>query len=126
MLTDVALSLGLKSRLRYCLLALQIQSDTEIVQRRSEWDAHRIARYTSTMAGPATTRNTQGRMKTIIGRVSKMAIGRTMEFTMPNKIAASDFDGWVQERGLYFADTWDDHYRPLLFQWVGRAEEPQT
>jgi hypothetical protein len=25
----------------------------------------------------------------------------------PNKIGATDFDGWVQERGLYFASTWD-------------------
>jgi hypothetical protein len=32
----------------------------------------------------------------------------------PNKIGAADFAGWVQERGLYFADKWDDHYRTLL------------
>jgi hypothetical protein len=32
----------------------------------------------------------------------------------PNKIAAGDFDGWVQERGLYFAAEWDDHYTPVL------------
>ncbi len=25
----------------------------------------------------------------------------------PNKIVPSDFDGWVQERGLYFAHEWD-------------------
>ena len=28
----------------------------------------------------------------------------------PNKIVAQDFEGWVQERGLYFASTWDDAY----------------
>ena len=27
---------------------------------------------------------------------------------------AHDFDGWVQERGLYFMGTWDDHFTPLL------------
>ncbi len=32
----------------------------------------------------------------------------------PNEIHASDFDGWVQERGLYFPTTWDERYRPLL------------
>jgi len=32
----------------------------------------------------------------------------------PNPIAISDFSGWVQERGLYFMDKWDDHYTPLL------------
>jgi LmbE family N-acetylglucosaminyl deacetylase len=32
----------------------------------------------------------------------------------PNKITEADFQGWVQERGLYFMNTWDAHYSPLL------------
>jgi LmbE family N-acetylglucosaminyl deacetylase len=32
---------------------------------------------------------------------------------MPNRITASDFDGWVQERGLYFAEKWDSRFEPL-------------
>jgi len=32
----------------------------------------------------------------------------------PNKIAAADFDGWVQERGLYFWDTFDARCQPIL------------
>jgi hypothetical protein len=32
----------------------------------------------------------------------------------PNKISPADFEGWVQERGLYFADSWDSHYEALL------------
>ncbi|HEX3320873.1 MAG TPA: PIG-L family deacetylase [Terriglobales bacterium] len=35
-------------------------------------------------------------------------------FHVPNEITAKDFDGWVQERGLYFMDTWDEHFQPLL------------
>jgi len=35
-------------------------------------------------------------------------------FSYPNKIATKDFDGWVQERGLYFMSQWDDHFKPLL------------
>jgi LmbE family N-acetylglucosaminyl deacetylase len=35
-------------------------------------------------------------------------------FHYPNQIAAHDFDGWVQERGLYFMDQWDSHFTPLL------------
>jgi hypothetical protein len=35
-------------------------------------------------------------------------------FNVPNKIAAGDFDGWVQERGTYFMRTWDPQYTPLL------------
>jgi LmbE family N-acetylglucosaminyl deacetylase len=32
----------------------------------------------------------------------------------PNKITANDFEGWVQERGLYFADKWDPRYTTVL------------
>lgn len=35
-------------------------------------------------------------------------------FHYPNTITEKDFDGWVQERGLYFMDQWDDHFKPLL------------
>jgi hypothetical protein len=35
-------------------------------------------------------------------------------FSDPNTIGATDWDGWVQERGLYFAHGWDPAYRPLL------------
>ena len=32
----------------------------------------------------------------------------------PNKITQKDFDGWVQERGLYFASEWDKNYEAVL------------
>jgi LmbE family N-acetylglucosaminyl deacetylase len=35
-------------------------------------------------------------------------------FHYPNTITARDFDGWVQERGLYFMDKWDEHFTPML------------
>jgi LmbE family N-acetylglucosaminyl deacetylase len=35
-------------------------------------------------------------------------------FHTPNEIGARDFEGWVQERGLYFMEKWDDKYTPLL------------
>jgi hypothetical protein len=35
-------------------------------------------------------------------------------FHSPNTITQADFEGWVQERGLYFMDKWDDHFKPLL------------
>lgn len=35
-------------------------------------------------------------------------------FHFPNTITAHDFDGWVQERGLYFMSSWDSHFTPLL------------
>ena len=35
-------------------------------------------------------------------------------FHYPNQITPHDFDGWVQERGLYFMDQWDSKFTPLL------------
>lgn len=35
-------------------------------------------------------------------------------FHDPNTIRQNDFDGWVQERGLYFMSSWDEHFTPLL------------
>lgn len=32
----------------------------------------------------------------------------------PNRITKEDWDGWVQERGLYFARTWDKEWKPVL------------
>lgn len=32
----------------------------------------------------------------------------------PNKITQKDFDGWVQERGLYFANEWSEEYKAIL------------
>ncbi|MFN0149442.1 MAG: PIG-L family deacetylase [bacterium] len=32
----------------------------------------------------------------------------------PNRITQRDFDGWVQERGLYFASGWGPEYRTVL------------
>jgi LmbE family N-acetylglucosaminyl deacetylase len=32
----------------------------------------------------------------------------------PNKITQADFEGWIQERGVYFPDRWDEHFTPIL------------
>ena len=32
----------------------------------------------------------------------------------PNKITNADFAGWVQERGIYFPNQWDEHFTPIL------------
>ena len=42
----------------------------------------------------------------------------------PNRITDADFTGWVQERGLYFADKWADKYEaPLSMHDPGEAEK---
>jgi LmbE family N-acetylglucosaminyl deacetylase len=34
--------------------------------------------------------------------------------TTPNRIGPEDFEGWIQERGLYFLASWAPEYTPLL------------
>lgn len=40
----------------------------------------------------------------------------------PNKIKQEDFEGWIQERGLYYPQKWDSHYSaPLATSDKGEA-----
>ena len=39
---------------------------------------------------------------------------RSPVFAEPNAIGPADFEGWVQERGLYFLGEWDDRYTPVM------------
>ncbi|MEL6643778.1 MAG: PIG-L family deacetylase [Pseudomonadota bacterium] len=43
----------------------------------------------------------------------------------PNQIGPADWDGWVKERGLYFAKSWDEAYTPLLSM-SDPGEDPLT
>ena len=45
-------------------------------------------------------------------------------FTTPNPVGPADFDGWVQERGLYFASEWDPRFVPVL-ETADPGEEPK-
>ncbi|MFN8350815.1 MAG: PIG-L family deacetylase [Flavobacteriales bacterium] len=45
--------------------------------------------------------------------------------TTPNAITAADFEGWVQERGLYFAGDLGDKYTPLI-AWNDPGEQALT
>ena len=42
----------------------------------------------------------------------------------PNKITEADFSGWIQERGIYFAQTWSQEYTPI-FSAHDRNETPK-
>ncbi len=42
-------------------------------------------------------------------------------FTTPNKMGDEDWNGWVQERGLYFAGEWDKAFEPLI-SWSDKGE----
>lgn len=42
----------------------------------------------------------------------------------PNTLTKADFNGWIQERGLYFANSWDEHFAaPIGWNDTGREIE---
>jgi LmbE family N-acetylglucosaminyl deacetylase len=43
----------------------------------------------------------------------------------PNKISKKDFEGWVQERGIYFTSSMDTKYTPILSM-HDAGEQPQN
>ena len=67
----------------------------------------------SWMPYPATMARPHGRVTDENARITLLAPEHPL-LTTPNRIASADFDGWVQERGLYFLDTFDARYTPLL------------
>jgi hypothetical protein len=46
-------------------------------------------------------------------------------FNKPFKITKDDFNGWIQERGLYFPNEWDKNYEALLSM-NDKGETPKT
>jgi LmbE family N-acetylglucosaminyl deacetylase len=45
-------------------------------------------------------------------------------FTSPNTITPADFDGWLEERGHGFLESWDSHYTPLT-ETADPGQDPQ-
>jgi LmbE family N-acetylglucosaminyl deacetylase len=63
--------------------------------------------------GPFPFRVTQDRVTDETAALTPLAPADAL-LNSPNRITAADFDGWVQERGLYFASEWDARYTPLF------------
>jgi hypothetical protein len=75
-------------------------------QRPPVWDALKPAPFPATIGtGPRVT--DENAVVTFTDPDSPL-------LNSPNKIAPHDFDGWVQERGLYFWDKWDAQYHTVL------------
>jgi len=73
--------------------------------------------------GPYPITLSQGRVTVEDSQVEFAATHPLM--SKPNRIAAKDFDGWVQERGLYFASAFDAKYE-TLFSMHDPGEKPMT
>ena len=75
-------------------------------QRPAIWDALKPAPFPATIGpGPRVTDETA---------TVNYTDAASPLLNFPNKIAAHDFDGWVQERGLYFWEKWDAQYHTVL------------
>ncbi len=75
-------------------------------QRPAIWDPLKPAPFPATMGpGPRVTDENAAVMYT--DPASPL-------LNFPNKIVNQDFDGWVQERGLYFWEKWDAQYHTVL------------
>ncbi len=75
-------------------------------QQRRYFDGH-FAPYPMTLADP------HDRVTDEKAPVGIVATGDAA-LRAPNRIGARDWDGWIQERGLYFAHGWDRAYRPII------------
>ncbi|HLF15806.1 MAG TPA: LmbE family protein, partial [Bacteroidota bacterium] len=63
--------------------------------------------------GPYPLKISRDRVSDETAPVTLLAPGHPA-LTYPNTIGPGDFSGWVQELGLYFADSWDSAYVPLI------------
>ena len=78
-----------------------------------------VVQYVTTADGPVTSLGpypftvSHDRVTVEEAPVTFVHPGHTL-LTTPNAIGPADFDGWVQERGLYFANPWDPRYETVL------------
>lgn len=62
---------------------------------------------------PFSLKLSRDRVTDEMAQVKFLAKGHSV-MNFPNKIKPEDFDGWVQERGLYFPNSWSKEYVPIL------------
>ncbi|HEY2647311.1 MAG TPA: PIG-L family deacetylase [Candidatus Acidoferrales bacterium] len=75
-------------------------------QRPAIWDPLKPAPFPATM-GPGPRVTDENAVVNFTDPASPL-------LNFPNKIESHDFDGWVQERGLYFLEKWDAKYHTVL------------
>jgi LmbE family N-acetylglucosaminyl deacetylase len=96
------------------LLDYVSNSGTLVVQYQRDfaWDKFQYAPYAAKI-NPDKPSNTLPRITDENAPV-KFLKGDDPLLNSPNKITPDDFNGWIQERGLYFWSQFDAKYTPLL------------
>ena len=72
-----------------------------------------LADLKSTQLGPYPLEISRDRVTDENAEIRVLAPNHPL-MTSPNKITSKDFEGWVQERGLYFPNKWDAAWTPIL------------
>ena len=80
-------------------------------QRDFAWDHASFAPYPANISG--TAGNSLARITDETAEVKFLKADDPL-LNKPNKITPADFQGWIQERGLYFWTHFDDKYTALL------------
>ncbi|MEM9837395.1 MAG: PIG-L family deacetylase, partial [Bacteroidota bacterium] len=91
------------------MLAYVKQGGTMIVQ----YNTSRRLKVDMTEIGPYPLQLSRDRVTVEEAEVRLLAKDHPALNT-PNKITEKDFEGWIQERGLYFPNEWDDNYTAIL------------
>ncbi|MGH9789344.1 MAG: PIG-L family deacetylase [Candidatus Acidiferrales bacterium] len=81
------------------------------------WDPQKLAPY------PAVKSGNSPRV-TVETAPVRVLLPKHALLNSPNRIGADDWDGWVQERGLYFWESWPEEYQALL-EMADPGEPPQ-
>jgi LmbE family N-acetylglucosaminyl deacetylase len=74
---------------------------------------YNVDRGIKTNPGPYPMKLSTDRV-TVEGAEVRVLLPNHPALNTPNKITKADFDGWVQERGLYFPSEWDKQYDALI------------
>jgi LmbE family N-acetylglucosaminyl deacetylase len=91
---------------------------------------HLIVLYNTPELDPAAQAPFPGRLPTDAEEIAEQDAPVTIlqpahpVFTTPNRIGASDFAGWIEQRGSKFWSEWDPAYTPLL-ESHDRGQAPQ-
>ncbi|HEX5044567.1 MAG TPA: PIG-L family deacetylase [Candidatus Polarisedimenticolaceae bacterium] len=127
-LDDEALRAGDLSRFAAIVTGIRAYNTRDALRAAHD----RLMRYVEDGGTVVVQYNTQSRLGPLESRIAPfpLEIGRgrvtderaAMEplapdhevLVRPHRITASDFAGWVQERGLYFAENWDPRYTPIF------------
>ena len=91
---------------------------TVVVQyNRYEFSAGGFAPYPVTINRPHDRITDENAAVTVLAPTTPVFAG-------PNAVGPADFEGWVQERGLYFLGEWDDRFTPVI-EMADPGEDPK-